>query len=720
MIRNGILLAVCLALGFAAAAQAADAPPVAAVKPVVDDYFGAKVTDDYRWMEDRKAPEFVAWATAENAYARRTLDRIPGRDKLLARIAAHTSGGASVAGVKIGGARVFYLKRKPGDNAFKLYVRDHVDGPERVLVDPEAVPTKGPHYAIDYFEPSLEGDKVAYGISPGGSEDSVIHILDLSTGKEGAETIDRAESGSPSWLPGGKAFFYFRMVKLGPGALETDKYLNSRALLHRVGTDPEADTPLIGTGVAGSPAVTPVDMSVVAAQPGSPYVIVDVGHGADPDQTYYIAKAIDVLAGHPAWRKVADVSDQVSDAAVIGEHLYLLSHKNASRFQVLETSAAAPDLATARVVVPASQRVIQAIVPGKDALYLRDLDGGLGKVRRLDVASRKISEIKLPGEGAVSGPAVSRTGPAVLIGMQGWVRAPAIYSLSNGAVARTSIVPKWADDLSGFETREVMATAKDGTKIPLSIVFKKGLKRAEAHPIWLEGYGAYGYAYDPGLISRYLAFVEDGGVYAVAHVRGGGEFGEDWHLAGKIATKPNTWNDLIACAEYLVADHYGKPEALAIEGRSAGGITVGRALTARPDLFRVVFSGVGDNNTLRSENGTDGPANSLEYGSVKTEAGFKALLESDSTQHVKPGVAYPAVLLTAGMNDPRVAPWQPGKMAAHLQAASSSGRPVLMLVDFDAGHGMGSTKAQRDKEMADQMAFFYWQIGKPEYQPPTK
>jgi prolyl oligopeptidase len=301
--------------------------------------------------------------------------------------------------------------------------------------------------------------------------------------------------------------------------------------------------------------------------------------------------------------------------------------------------------------------------------------------------------------------------------MQGWVLAPTVYETRGGEARRTSIIPAWVDDLSAYTSEEVTATAPDGTGIPLSIVYKKGLARDGAHPVWLTGYGAYGIALEPFLASRYFAFLDDGGVFAVAHVRGGGEFGEDWHQGGRLATKPNTYKDLIACAEYLVANRYGAPASLAIEGRSAGGITVGMALTARPDLFRVVFSGVGDSNPLRSENGTDGPANSLEYGSVATEAGFRALLAVDSTQHVKTGVAYPAVMLTTGMNDPRVAPWQVGKMAAHLQAATSSGRPVLLLVDFDAGHGIGSTKDQRDREMADQMAFLYWQIGLPAYQP---
>ena len=708
------LTGLCLAL---TASAALAGPPVAAVRPVVDDYYGTKITDPYRWMEDRMAPEFVAWAKGQNAWAREALDRIPGREALQKRIAAHTAGGVAVTSVKIGGGRIFYLKRLPGQNGYRLYVREGVDGGERVLVDPDAIPTSGPHYAIDYFEPSLEGDQVAYGISPGGSENSVIHILAVATGKESLETIDRAEAGEPSWLPGGKAFAYNRYALVAAGAPETEKYLNSRALLHIVGTDPAKDKPLVGTGVEGSPPVTAVDQPFIGTTGASPFALAVIVHGADPDLTFYVAKVADIKAGRPHWAKVADVADQVVNVAAHGDRLFLLSHKGQPRYQVLETSALAPDAAHARVVVGASRRVVQSFGAGMDALFIRDLDGGVSRVRRLDYVSGNLSEVALPIDGAIAGPVVSDVSPLVLIPMQGWVRAPAVYALDNNGLNRTGIVPAWGEELSPYASEEVMASAKDGVQIPLSIVYRKGLKRDGSHPVWLTGYGAYGAAIQPALAARFLTLLDDGGVYAVAHVRGGGEFGEDWHLAGKIATKPNTWNDLIACAEYLTTKGYGTSASLAIEGRSAGGITVGRALTERPDLFRVVFDGVGDNNTLRSENGTDGPANSLEYGSVKTEAGFRALLASDSTQHVRPGVAYPAVLVTTGMNDPRVAPWQPGKMAAHLQAANPAGRPVLMLVDFDAGHGMGSTKAQRDREMADQMAFFYWQIGKPDYQP---
>jgi prolyl oligopeptidase len=361
--------------------------------------------------------------------------------------------------------------------------------------------------------------------------------------------------------------------------------------------------------------------------------------------------------------------------------------------------------------------VVERIMASGDALYVFDLDGGPGRLRRLGFDDGKLEEVALPVAGTISNTATDPAAPGLVFAEMGWVAPPKFFRTTGHGVAPLAIAPPWREDLSAYTSEEITATAADGTSIPLSIVYRKGLKRDGTHPVWLTGYGAYGVSLKPALVSRFLPLLDDGGIYAVAHVRGGGEFGEDWHQAGRLATKPNTYRDLIASAETLVKQGWTTPSLMAIEGRSAGGITVGMALTERPDLFRVVFSGVGDSNALRAEMETDGAANSLEYGSVADEAGFKALLAVDATQHVRKGVNYPAVLLTTGMNDPRVAPWQPGKMTAHLQAATGSGRPVLLLVDFDAGHGMGSTKSQRDQETADQMAFFYWQIGKAGYQP---
>jgi len=683
---------------------------------MVDDYFGTKVTDDYRWMEDRRAPSFEQWCREQSHYARSILDRIPGRDSLQRRIAAHTGGGTVASQVHQAGGRMFYLKREPGQETFKLFVRDGMDGAENLLVDPDVGASPGHHDAIDYFEPSPDGSCIAYGISPGGSEKSVLHILDVSPRRAWPEVIDRADYGSPSWRGDNRSFYYNRFSKVAPNAKDTDQYLNSRACLHVVGTDPDSDRALIGTGVPGSLPVTPVDYPFIQATAGSPYVIALISHGADPAVTAYVART-DTNGRVSPWVRIADVDAAVTAIVPHGDKLYLLTHKNAPRYQVISVDASSPDLSKARTVVAPSGRVIEDIGASSSALYVQDLEGGLGRLRRYDFASGRLDEVALPIQGALYGPYLDPGSPVVVVGMASWLSPPAYYRLDDSGAVPTSIVPPWKEDLSAYAVDEVMASSWDGTQVPLSIVHRRDIRLDGTNPVWLTGYGAYGISLTPSFIARYLTLLEDGGVYAVAHVRGGGEFGEEWHLAGKQATKPNTYKDLIACAEYLVKHGYGSPASLAIEGRSAGGITVGMATTARPDLFRVVFNGVGDNNALRCEYGTDGPANSLEYGSTRTEAGFRALLAVDATQHVVPGTPYPAVLLTSGFNDPRVAPWQPGKMAAHLQAATSSGRPVLFLVDFDAGHGMGSSKSQRDRELADQLAFLYWQIGKPGYRP---
>jgi len=713
----GWALLAAIGIGGVARAAAPDRPPVAPVEPVTDSYYGTRVVDPYRWMEDRAAPRFVSYLMDQSAYARGVIDRIPGRDRLQRRIAAHTGGGVAVSSVQTAGGRVFYLKRGPTENTYKLYVRDTADGPERLLLDPDRNATPGKHFAIDYYLPSDDGARLIYGVSPGGSEQSVIHILDTAGGEEAGETIDRAEYGNPSWRPDGASFFYTRMVALAPGEAETDRYLNARVYLHKVGTDPATDVALIGTGVAGSPALTPVDVPAILAQPGSPYALAVVSHGAEPALEVLIAPLSD--AGRPSapWRKIADTPEGVTNAVLHGQDLYLLTHKDAPRYKVVRLNAAAPDIIAAQVVVAASERVIEDISEGSDGLYVRDLDGGLSRVRRYGFADGVLADVPLPFEGQATGPVTDPLRPGAIIGLQGWVVPQTWYRSEDGKVAPLALTPPWSEDLSGYVSEEVKVPAAGGVTIPLSIVHRRGLALDGKAPVWLTGYGAYGISLKPAFASTHLTLMEDGGVYAVCHVRGGGEFGEDWHLAGMKATKPNTYRDLIACADYLTREGYGSPATLAIEGRSAGGITVGMALTERPDLFRVVFSGVGDSNALRAEFETDGAANALEYGSVKTEAGFRALAAVDALSHVKDHTAYPAVLLTTGLNDPRVAPWQPGKMTARLQAATDSGRPVLLLVDTDAGHGMGSTKLQCDRERADQLAFFYWQIGKPGYQP---
>jgi prolyl oligopeptidase len=311
------------------------------------------------------------------------------------------------------------------------------------------------------------------------------------------------------------------------------------------------------------------------------------------------------------------------------------------------------------------------------------------------------------------------TTPGAWLELVSWTKSPLWFALDgkSGKLDDTGLVAQSPVDYSQIESEEIKAPSADGTMVPLSIVHKRGIALDGSHPTWLEGYGAYGITIDPNFNPSRLAFLEAGGVFAVAHARGGGEYGEDWHVGGQKLTKQHTIDDMLAGAKYLIEHKYTSPAHLAGEGTSAGGITIGGAITQSPDLFGAALIRVGDSDSMRSELMASGPANIPEFGTVKEPDGFKALYAMDAYQHVKPDTPYPAVLLTTGANDPRVAPWQAAKMTARLQAATNSGKPVLLRVDYDAGHGIGSTKSQRDEELADELAFLFWQLGSKEFQP---
>jgi prolyl oligopeptidase len=323
------------------------------------------------------------------------------------------------------------------------------------------------------------------------------------------------------------------------------------------------------------------------------------------------------------------------------------------------------------------------------------------------------TRIPLSSDGAIQTIVTDRRKPGVLFPLESWTRSRLWYQYTPGQrqPSDTRLLQPAKVDLSGYESVEVEVPSHDGVRVPLSIVYRKDLKRDGSHPLLLDGYGSYGITYDPGFSALRLAWLERGGVFAAAHVRGGGEYGEAWHQAGQKANKPNTWKDFIACAEYMVKEGYTSPEHLAGTGTSAGGILIGRAITERPDLFRAAVPRVGVLNALRVEHEPGGPANIPEFGTTAKEDEFRALREMDALSHVKPGVRYPAVLLTAGINDSRVEAWQPAKMAAALQEVKSPDRPVLLRVAFDAGHGMGLTKRQRAEEAADTYSFLLWQLG---------
>jgi prolyl oligopeptidase len=698
---NAVLGALVAATSLSAAAQTKPAAPP--VRDVPETYFGVAVSDPYRYFEDLKNPEVAAWMKAEADYTKAVLQKVPGRDALFKEIQQRGDAvSARVNNVKIVGPEVYFEKRLATDNIFKLYVRDGFRGKERLLVDPDAVKSAdGKHSAIDYYSPSPDNKYLAYGISTGGSEEAVIHVIDLATGKPLPDVIDRANFANPSWLPDNR-LVYSRLQKLAPNAPVTDKYQNQRVYVHKLGDDPDRDTLLFGPGVTPRVEVLPTD-NVFAFNPlGSTAIVALVVNGVQNEIKVFVAPLSAMDGDRTPWVKVADYADEVTNIDVHGDSLYLLSHHGTPRYKVLRTSLSKPDLASAETVIAPSESVVNAIAAAKDGLYVRKMNGGNSELFRLPYTpAAKQEAIALPYVGDIDALATDVRVPGVVFGLGGWTRFGSYYDYTpaSGKVADTGLQPQGKYDNPGtLEATDVKCKSADGTLVPMSIVHRKGLKLDGANPTIVYGYGAYGLSSTPFFRPTWLTWFDRGGVLAVAHVRGGGEYGEDWYKGGYKATKPNTWRDAIACGEWLVANKYTSSAQMSIMGGSAGGIYVGRAITDRPDL-------------------SNGVPNIPEFGTVKTEEGFKGLLAMSAYHAVKDGVKYPAVLLTTGFNDPRVDSWEAGKMAARLMAASTSGKPILLRIDFDEGHGIGATKKAQYEERADTFAFLLWQAGVKGFQP---
>ena len=688
--------------------------PVAPVRPVTDTYFGTPVVDNYRWMEDLKSPEVQAWMTAQAAYTHDYLSKLPGRDALVKRIESLDNASVRVGEVQLCGPYYFYLKLTPQDQTPKLYVRKGLKGEERLLADPQTLGNGKGRFTISEYYPAPDGKLVALEIAAGGSEEGTLRFLDVATGKPLKDSIDRVWGASVSWDPSDAFFYYTRMQKLGPNDSPLNKELDETSYLHHMGDDPDKDVAVLGRKVAPALNMIPTDAAYVSITPGSPYALGFVSHGVKNEMTLAISPADAVAKGTPAWTKIVDVDDDVTNLAVMGHEAWLMTHKDASRFKLLHLDLDHPDIAKAEVVLPASDLVLKSVGTAKDGVYVEAAQGGISHILRIPYGKTAATPLPLPFAGSVQGLSTDVQNDGALMRLAGWTEAPQWYAYDPAAdkLTNTHLEVLNPTDFSDITSVEVNAPGADGTPIPLSIIYKKGLKMNGQNPCLIEGYGAYGFTIDPGFDATRLALLEKGIIIAYAHVRGGGENGEDWHLAGQKLTKENTISDFISCAEYLVKQGYTSPGKLAGRGTSAGGITIGGALTQRPDLFALCICNVGVMNALRSEAGPNGAVNTPEFGSVKDPDGFKALQQMDAIQHVKDGTAYPTVLLITGANDPRVDPWELFKMTARLQAATSSKNPILLRVDADAGHGIGSSKYQRDLITADQAALLLYLASK--------
>lgn len=708
-------------------------PAAAPVRPVTDNYFGTKVVDNYRYFEDAKNDDAKAWMKAQADYTRATLDALPGYPALLKRIdELNQSRQEHVSNVQIVGGRYYSLRTPRGAQSPKLYVRDGVKGADRLLVDPEKMPGNDKsHFSIHSYQPSPDGRYVAYVLSAGGSEHGVLYVLDVTSNKNLAETDDHTSSGPPFWLADSRAFFHTRRQKFEPGMPQTAKYQNARAGLHLLGHSYDDDTPLIGRGVSdASVALTPTEFPEIATVPGSRYAVAFVSPGSDPRLRIYASPLTAIRAGKPQWRAVAAsyddqyIASDDSDFPVIaltGETLYWVSRKNAPRGEILKL-----DLSRAgskpETVVAQGDLPISAVYAGRDAIYWRVNDAGTNSIRRLRLAAGAMAEtLTLPYAATIDDVRTDAASDEVALLANSYLHSTAYLRVDakTGAVADTGLQPAGPfDHPDDLAVDEVRVKSWDGIEVPMSIVHKKGIKLDASNTAMIMGYGAYGYSMAPLFIPAMQSWYDHAAIIAFAHVRGGGELGEAWHQGGFQATKPNTWKDFIACTQYLVDKGYTKPAKLVGWGQSAGGILIGRAIEERPDLFGAAISRVPLADTLRFETTANGPDNIPEFGSVKTEAGFKSLYAMSSYANVKDGVKYPPLMVYAGANDPRVPAWIPAKYAARMQAATASGKPVLLRVDYDAGHtGFDATRDQENRNSADMLAFALWQLGDRDFQP---
>ena len=705
-------------------------PPVAAIKPVTEIHFGQTVVDPYRNLEDVNNPEVVNFLRGQNDFARKALDALPGRKSLLGRITALSAATTAISGVQLAGEganpRVFYFKLAAGESVRKLYARDGFNGAERLLFDPAARNDTTSRFSIDSFVAAPDGRHVVVGVAASGSEETILRVIDASNGRDTGVVIDHIGFGNlTAWTPDGNAFFYNRLPEPRAGA-KKNRYLNTMVYHHVLGRPIERDEQVFGPGLDTRIDFTDIDIPSVSVTADGKLLLARIKHGDINDITLYIAEAMTFTQGQ-TWRKAIDRTDEVTAFVAHDNALYLLTHKDAPRYRVVRTGIQSPDIAKATTIIPHGDTVIRELAVAQDALYIRELHGGLDRLQRLNFSQSvysggKLEFVRLPFDLAIRQMVTHPKRSGALLRLEGWTEAPRYTHIEarSGNLINTNLQPKSNVDFDAIDEVRLMATAKDGTKIPVSLMYKKGTTLNAGNPTLLRGYGAYGITRAATFSPATLAWLELGGIIGTCHVRGGGEFGEAWHRAGQKLTKPNTWRDLIACAEFLIERRFTRKEKLAIEGRSAGGVTVGRALTERPDLFAAVVSVVGLLDALRFEFTPNGPPNVPEFGSVKTEAGFKGLHAMSSLHHVKDGTKYPAVMLMHGVNDPRVEVWQSAKMAARLQAATATdakANPVLLRLDYDAGHGVGSSRLQRDAEMADIYSFLLWRFGDPAFQP---
>jgi prolyl oligopeptidase len=700
--------------------------PTTERRPVSDEYFGIKVTEDYRWLEDWNDPAVRAWSEAQNAHARAVLDRMPGHDAIRARVTALRSAGiVSYRLLARRGGLFLALKNQPPRQQPLLVAFADPDNPsekhhEHIVVDPVAWDPGG-LTAIDWYVPSPDGKLVAVSLSEGGSERGHLHLFEVASGKELADVVPFVNAGtaggSVGWLGDSSGFYYTRYPRPGERA-EAERDFFVEIYFHALGTPTAADRYELGREFpsVGEPRI--------AVAPDGATVLVNVQSGDSGVYSQF------VRTRDGKWTRLTTFDDRVVAGYFAPDgSLFFLSRQDASRGKVLHlalSESRAPDMADATTVIPErADAVIQfdfslpdTIVATPTRLFVVDQWGGPNRISVFSPSGQPLGEVELPPVTAVP-EIVAMPDDGLLIRSTSFLEPDTWYALPGLAVRaaesaappkRLAISSKHPADFADTEVVREFATSKDGTRIPLSIVRRKDLALDGTNRTMLYGYGGFGISQRPLFWPSLRVWIERGGVFVVAHIRGGGEFGEEWHAAGVRLNKQNGLDDFIAAAEHLIARKYTRPERLALRGGSNGGLLVGAVMNQRPELFRAVVASVGIFDMLRSERQPNGVFNVPEYGTVKDPDQFRALYRYSPYHNVRDRVNYPSVLFLTGANDPRVNPMNSRKMTARLQAANGKPDEVLLRTSAASGHGLGTPLSELIEQDVDVYTFLFTKL----------
>ncbi|MBX7207626.1 MAG: prolyl oligopeptidase family serine peptidase [Verrucomicrobiaceae bacterium] len=692
---------------FAFAMSIAAAVPPTEKKPVTDEYHGVKVVDEYRWLEDSGSPAVKAWTRAQNDYLRAWLDSRADRAEIEAKLKAlYAKDTPSHTGIKERGGRLFALKFQPPKQQRLLVTLASADdlASEKVVLDPNEIEPKG-QVAMDWYVPSPDGKLIAVCLSENGSEDGTLHFYRTDTGEHLPDKVARVQyptgGGSAAWMPDSSGVFYTRYPRAGERP-DADLNFFQQIYFHQLGSPVSSDEYSAGKDF---PRIAEIELHT---SDDGRWLLASVANGDGGEFSHHIRETI---AG-AAWRQITKHEDGIKEIAFShdGASLYLRSVKDAPRGKVLRF-ATERTLADAEVVVPESNAVIEGVTLTSEFLFVTDMIGGPSRLRQFDLKGKLVGEVPLPVATGIAG--VIAVKDRVLFRQSSFVEPAAwmLYDPVAKSVKKTALYNTSPVDFSDIEAVREFATSKDGTKVPVNILRRKGTKLDGSNPTLLYAYGGYGHCMRPTFNFEQRLWFDRGGIYVVANIRGGGEYGEEWHLAGNLTKKQNVFDDFAACAEHLIKRGYTRSDKLAVEGGSNGGLLMGAFLTQHPQLARAVVAHVGLYDMLRVELDPNGAFNVTEFGTVKDPAQFRALHAYSPFHNVKDGTAYPAVFFLAGETDGRVNPAHSRRMTARLQAATSSQNPILARFSSASGHGMGTALSEKIAQKADVFAFLFDQLG---------